>query len=827
MDYHEAADFLFDLRRFQVNPGTQATRDLLAHLGDPHEGLTFVQVGGSNGKGSVARMVESVLRTAGHDVGLYTSPHLDDVRERVRVDGRKIPERALTEFVEAAEPFLTERAASGEPLTFFETLTAMGLWYFGREDVDAAVLEVGMGGEFDATSAVDPAVAAVTNVALEHTGVLGDTIEEIATTKAKIAPADAPLVTGAEGEALATVREVAGDVLTVGDAAEDPDVATTYEGRSSHTEAAVTVEGPDWHVDGKIPLLGRYQARNAGIAAALVRQVTGPDGPLGDGEPVPTETVARGLRGAHWPGRFEVMRPDPLTVLDGAHNATACAALADTLAEFDYDDLHLVFAAMHDKDYREMAAALPSAATVTTCRPDLDRAEDPTVLRRVFERAAGPETTVASTGSVAEAVRRARNEAGSDDAVVVTGSLFAVAEARTTLTRLEIPKTVRALSDATRALDDANVAGDRVMQVRGEGVHRVVKTRVQRRQANALREELLALGGECAVASLENDGELLDVVLMGTLAEFEALAGRLSERPYGLAGIGEGIRESLGIGVAGGDREWPWDDHTAVMGILNVTPDSFHDGGRYEAVEDAVARAEEMVEDGAEVIDIGGESTRPGAEEVPVEEEKRRVVPVIEAIADLDVLISVDTRRAEVGEAALDAGADILNDVTGLEDPEMRFLAAEREVPIVVMHSIEAPVNPDREVEYDDVVEDVVEELSERVLLAEKAGIPREHIIVDPGLGFGKTRHENFELLGRLEEFQALGCPLLVGHSHKSMFGLVEEAEAGDHLAGTVAGSAIAADRGADVVRVHDVRENVAGVRAAEAAEDPGAFGDE
>ncbi|MFW5918267.1 MAG: bifunctional folylpolyglutamate synthase/dihydrofolate synthase, partial [Haloferacaceae archaeon] len=184
MEYHEAASFLFDLRRFQVKPGTAAVRDLLAELGDPHEGVTFVQIAGSNGKGSVSRMVESVLREAGLTVGLYTSPHLDDVRERVRIDGRKIPESSLVEFVERARPFLLDRAAGGEPLTFFETVTAMGLWEFGRAGVDVAVLEAGMGGALDATSVVDPAASAVTNVALEHTRVLGDSIEEIATTKA-------------------------------------------------------------------------------------------------------------------------------------------------------------------------------------------------------------------------------------------------------------------------------------------------------------------------------------------------------------------------------------------------------------------------------------------------------------------------------------------------------------------------------------------------------------------------------------------------------------------------------------------------------------------
>jgi dihydropteroate synthase len=256
------------------------------------------------------------------------------------------------------------------------------------------------------------------------------------------------------------------------------------------------------------------------------------------------------------------------------------------------------------------------------------------------------------------------------------------------------------------------------------------------------------------------------------------------------------------------------------MGVLNVTPDSFHDGGEYDTVEAATARAEEMVDAGVAVLDVGGESTRPGADPVPVEEEIARVVPVIEAISDLGALVSIDTRKAEVARAALDAGADILNDVSGLEDPEMRLVAAEYDVPVVVMHSVNAPVDPDTDVEYDDVVEDTIDQLVERVLLAEKAGLDRSQVIVDPGLGFGKTRRENFELLDRLGEFRALGCPVLVGHSHKSMFDLVGY-EDGERLPATIAATALAAERGADIVRVHDVPENVAAVRTVEAARDP------
>ncbi len=830
MEYHEAVNFLFDLRRFRMKPGTEAVRGLLEHLGDPHEDVAFVQIAGSNGKGSTARMVASLLRESDCSVGLYTSPHLDSLRERVTVDGRQIPKRAVSAFVERAKPYLVDRAAAGEPLTFFETVTALALWQFGRVEVDVAVLEVGMGGALDATSVVDPVASAVTNVTLEHTQVLGDTVEEIAATKAAVAPGDGPLVTAATGTALATIREQVSDVVRVGaaDATSDdradgkPDVTTTYHGhgreQGSTLEARVTIEGDSWRVESPLALLGAHQAQNAGVAVVLARQVADRFD-IDLTEPM----VVRGLRGAHWPGRFEVMSREPLVVLDGAHNPGASAQVASVLDEFDYDRLHLVFAAMHDKDHRGMAAALPTPDTVVTCRPNIERAETPEILARVFESVGVDDVTAGNT--VASAVDVAQRRAGPDDCVLVTGSLFCVGEARTTWTRRVVEKRVRDLDDAAAVFDHASVPAESAAEARADAVHRVVETRVERRQAAVIQREMAHVGGNCVVSGHESDGELASLVLMGTLAQFSALLDALDPAPYGLDDVRERLRARLDLdsdesstGTAT-SAEYPWSQGTAVMGILNVTPDSFHDGGEYHDLDDAVDRARAMVDAGADIIDVGGESTRPGAEAVPVEEEIGRIVPVIEAIASLDALVSVDTRKAHVAEAALDAGAGIINDVTGLDDPEMRFLVAERDVPVVVMHSIDAPVDPDNVVEYDDVVGDVVAELTETVLRAESAGIPRENVIVDPGIGFGKRAGENFELIDRIDEFHALGCPVLVGHSHKSMYGLVDR-DAGERGPATVAATALAADRGADIVRVHDVAENVAAVRVAQAMRD-------
>ncbi|MFC6793816.1 dihydropteroate synthase [Halobaculum halobium] len=371
----------------------------------------------------------------------------------------------------------------------------------------------------------------------------------------------------------------------------------------------------------------------------------------------------------------------------------ACGTLGETLAELDADDLHLVFGAMHDKDHGEMAAALPAPASVHTCAPTLDRAEDPEVLARVFERET--DATVTAGDSVADALADARAAAGPDDCVLLTGSLFCVAEARTTWTRQVVPKGLSDGADARETLADANVPTPEIAAAADESVHETVKTRVSETQATHLRREAARAGAACGVSGV-GGGELAEVLLAGSHAAFGELTDALDDLGHGLAGVAEDLRGAVGEATeAVADPRYPWTDGTAVMGVLNVTPDSFHDGGEFFDEADALARAEALVDAGVDVIDVGGESTRPGAEAVPVDEEIDRIVPVIEAVADVDALVSVDTRKASVAEAALDAGADVLNDVTGLEDPEMRFLAAERDVPVIVMHSIDTPVDPE------------------------------------------------------------------------------------------------------------------------------------
>jgi len=249
-----------------------------------------------------------------------------------------------------------------------------------------------------------------------------------------------------------------------------------------------------------------------------------------------------------------------------------------------------------------------------------------------------------------------------------------------------------------------------------------------------------------------------------------------------------------------------------IMGILNVTPDSFSDGGKYSTVEAAVTQAEKMLADGADIIDIGGESTRPGSEPVPASEQIRRVVPVIEAIKGLSssLLVSIDTTLAEVAEAAIGAGADLINDVSGgTGDAKMLTLAARLDAPIVLMHNQGTPKTMQDNPYYDDVVGEVVAVLRERVEAALAAGIKKERIIIDPGIGFGKRRQDNIDLLAHLDAFAGLGFPVLLGTSRKRFMGsLCHVEEPAELVTATAVTTALGVMAGVKLFRVHDVKEN-------------------
>ena len=266
-------------------------------------------------------------------------------------------------------------------------------------------------------------------------------------------------------------------------------------------------------------------------------------------------------------------------------------------------------------------------------------------------------------------------------------------------------------------------------------------------------------------------------------------------------------------------------ERTLVMGILNITPDSFSDGGRYLDSESAIARALQLERDGADILDIGGESTRPGAVAIPVEDELRRILPVIKVLRDkLRIPMSVDTRRADVAEAALAAGVEILNDVSGLRtDPRLGEVARRARAPLILMHMRGTPQTMQRGPFARDVVRDVMAGLRGAVARAKRAGLPKTQLLLDPGIGFGKKHEQNFEILARLPEFVRLGCPIVVGTSRKAFLGKAIAGPGGpsappeERLFGTAATVTAAILGGAHIVRVHDVAEMVRVTRVADA----------
>ncbi|WP_350343068.1 dihydropteroate synthase [Proteinivorax tanatarense] len=252
---------------------------------------------------------------------------------------------------------------------------------------------------------------------------------------------------------------------------------------------------------------------------------------------------------------------------------------------------------------------------------------------------------------------------------------------------------------------------------------------------------------------------------------------------------------------------------TYIMGILNITPDSFSDGGDHYSIEEAIKHAKYMVSQGADIIDVGGESTRPGAEEVTLDVELKRVVPIVKELAkQTDVPISVDTYKAKVAEETLQAGAHIINDVWGLQkDPEMAPVLAQYNAPIVMMHN-------QKGTSYDgDIIESIKEFLRNSIEIALAAGVEKEKIILDPGIGFGKTAEQNIEVLGRLSELRELGYPVLLGTSRKSMLGKILDLPPKQRVEGTLATSVLGVSQGVEIIRVHDIEANLRAIKVTDA----------
>ncbi|MEI6084693.1 MAG: folylpolyglutamate synthase/dihydrofolate synthase family protein [Verrucomicrobiota bacterium] len=401
MTYSEAIDYLFGIRLFGQKLGLATMRELARRLGNPECELKFIHIAGTNGKGSVAAMCHAVLQTAGYRTGLYTSPHLVSFCERFQINGQPIPEADVVRLVEQIRPVLED--FPDRPPTYFEVVTAMALQYFLEQHVEVVVWETGLGGRLDATNIVTPLVSVITNIGFDHQQYLGNTLVEIAGEKAGIIKPGVPVVTAAQGEALAVIRAVAGELIVVTGAAEFP-----------------------------APLAGTHQVVNTATAVAALRT---------SGLSISDEQIRHGLPQTRWPGRFQVVGENPVVVLDGAHNPAAATQLAATLREqFPGKSFAFVLGVLRDKDYSAVCQILaPLAGLICCTRVNSERTSDPGDLVRVC-RAANPQADVRAFESVVEAYRAASRH----EVVVITGSLFLVGEAMTQL-GLGTPATPREL----------------------------------------------------------------------------------------------------------------------------------------------------------------------------------------------------------------------------------------------------------------------------------------------------------------------------------------------------------------------------------------------
>ncbi len=361
-----------------------------------------------------------------------------------------------------------------------------------------------------------------------------------------------------------------------------------------------------------------------------------------------------------------------------------------------------------------------------------------------------------------------------------------------------------------------------------KGEFRTVKIKdVPVTKANIIKQDMLSFGGDAATAmgTINHSIRTTDVLVFGTLQQFKDLISKLKKQYFGLKGLAVRIDEALMNNdrqpkpmMIGGKR-FDFGKRTYIMGILNVTPDSFSDGGKFVNFNDAIAHGRKMIEDGADIIDVGGESTRPGAAPVSAAEEIKRVIPVIKGLSGIKgAVISIDTIKSVVAEAAIKAGASLINDVSALRsDRKIAKVAARRKVPVVLMHMLGNPRTMQENPVYDDLISDIISCLQNSITLAITNGVPAGRMIVDPGFGFGKTVEHNLEILRRLKELKVLGCPILIGTSRKSTIGKILDLPPDKRAEGTAATVVSAIASGADMVRVHDVAEISRTVKMADA----------
>ena len=418
MNFDEAIEWLYGFQKFGVKLGLERIKHLCKALGDPQNSYKTVHVGGTNGKGSVCKYIASILSCSEYKVGVYTSPHLQRFSERFVIDGKEISDEDVVLLVEKIKPIVEKMKTNGDTPTFFEIVTAMGFEYFKEKNVDFAVIEVGLGGRFDATNIITPMVSVITNVSLEHENVLGDTIKHIALEKAGIIKNGVPVVTGAVDDALVVIEE------TANEKSNRIPVIESYNWKYLGNQSFL-INGSldDYKV--KTSMIGKFQGKNIALSIAAVENLQMNGVFITDG------CISLGIGKTSNPGRMEIVSDNPKILLDGAHNVACMNVLKDTLEnEFEFDKLILVVGILSDKNIEEMLKIIvPLASEIIVTKSSMDRACDPKVLKKIIEKN-GFEYKVTVKNEIKEAIEYAKSIAKKDDLICVTGSLFTVGEAR-------------------------------------------------------------------------------------------------------------------------------------------------------------------------------------------------------------------------------------------------------------------------------------------------------------------------------------------------------------------------------------------------------------
>jgi dihydropteroate synthase len=386
--------------------------------------------------------------------------------------------------------------------------------------------------------------------------------------------------------------------------------------------------------------------------------------------------------------------------------------------------------------------------------------------------------------------------------------------------------------EAIHQVDKQGVEGTGIKLMKDKILHFNLKVEgIPPRTAKLLKQEILSLGGDAALdgRGLDCSARWTDAILVGTQGQFEKLILKLEQYPE-LQPLNQSLKETfrniskIHYTIRCRKRTFILGRRTLLMAILNITPDSFSDGGLYFDKESAIAHGLRMVEEGADILDIGGESTRPGSKPLGLEEELRRVIPVIESLSkQLDVPISIDTYKSAVAQKAIEAGAEMVNDISGLRfDPNLAEVVAKEDTPLVLMHMRGTPETMQKDVHYDSLFSEILQYLQGAIQKAESAGSDPEQIIIDPGIGFGKTVEGNLLIIKYLSEFRVLGKPILLGTSRKSFIGKILNADAGERIEGSLGSIAIAVLNGAHIIRCHDVPEAKKAIAVADAIRQAG-----